>query len=118
MRISDWSSDVCSSDPGLTETPLQGIRPPRRRLGRCGGDREGADGAERRHQGIARAPVDEPARRLQMPELRLPRRDLYQDARILRKWREGARARGDEVDRKSTRLNSIHECASRMASSA
>src|SRR3546814_7469577 len=95
MRISDWSSDVCSSDL----TPLSPLYQPRRRLGRGGGDGEGAAGTERRHQGVARALVDEPAGRLQMPELRLSRRRLHQKAGILREWRQGARARGDEIPR-------------------
>src|SRR3546814_8900435 len=88
MRISDWSSDVCSSDL----TPLSPLYQPRRRLGRGGGDGEGAAGTERRHQGVARALVDEPAGRLQMPELRLSRRRLHQKAGILREWRQGARS--------------------------
>src|SRR3546814_14736072 len=95
MRISDWSSDVCSSDL----TPLSPLYQPRRRLGRGGGDGEGAAGTERRHQGVARALVDEPAGRLQMPELRLSRRRLHPKAGILREWRQGARARCDEIPR-------------------
>src|SRR3546814_10428483 len=97
MRISDWSSDVCSSDL----TPLSPLYQPRRRLGRGGGDGEGAAGTERRHQGVARALVDEPAGRLQMPELRLSRRRLHQKAGILREWRQGARARGAEIPREA-----------------
>src|SRR3546814_9610206 len=34
-----------------------------------------------------------------MPELRLSRRRLHQKAGILREWRQGARARGDEIPR-------------------
>src|SRR3546814_3526647 len=102
MRISDWSSDVCSSDLielCLAEIDLLiGRQHPHRRLDRPAVDdrslRVAQFGEDRRHTLFAIGRIDDHPRR-----------------------REIDRAVG-EFDRKSTRLNSSHSCAYRMPSSA
>src|SRR3546814_5921797 len=95
MRISDWSSDVCSSD--LRRTPLRLLKalPQQRKLcGRKPALRDGGPGTDRpratRRQGIARAGQ----------RTHLQRRDPAAAGRV-------APADRSE-DRKSTRLNSSH----------
>src|SRR3546814_6021998 len=126
MRISDWSSDVCSSDRG------------------AGGERHGG------HQGQQRCQVKRRALAAYAPRLarvgRLQRRDtlasplLLVEAEVDRTLQGGAddlvvvqqqrpqrvdappdepeQTGSDETrrDRKSTRLNSSHYCASRLQS--
>src|SRR3546814_5877622 len=118
MRISDWSSDVCSSDLLQVQTArITGLAEQRmRRRGLAGQRRTAADG------GIAEAScaaagggitaATELVERLQV--------DLDVAAALpadpgLGQGRSGCR---QQVDRKSTRLTSSHQCASRMQSSA
>src|SRR3546814_3210515 len=84
MRISDWSSDVCSSDLGLARPP--GARDRRTR------DRQGID------RRAPAPPVDALGPALCDHELRRDARDIDRKRVV--------RARGG--DRKSTRLNSSH----------
>src|SRR3546814_6870680 len=102
MRISDWSSDVCSSDLAAA--------------------RKGAQQVQRRRRLVIR--LDHPLR-----VGRAPGRfetDVVDDVAAIAGQRDAAhifqigRARLGELarDRKSTRLNSSHQCASRMPSSA
>src|SRR3546814_2705868 len=99
MRISDWSSDVCSSD--LRDRLLAAVR----------------------HVGDVHA----------VPEHVVQAVDLYDRGakvgqQLRAEWpcdREAEIEHGDAferrldpLDRKSTRLNSSHSCASRMPSSA
>src|SRR3546814_3768877 len=116
MRISDWSSDVCSSD--LSYPRALAPQPEDDDLPR---DRDRADDehdvAERpypaqrfkeallKELGAARIPH---ARRHARFELEQPDR---QQAGEDHQHKPG-------VDRKSTRLNSSHQCATRMTSSA
>src|SRR3546814_8714780 len=120
MRISDWSSDVCSSDLGLPRrlrllamTNLTG----RTSLGPARVDR-----------GFHRQPD---AQRMRFQLLRIERDahrqaldDFHPVARRILRWDQregGAGAAGDadhlaaiDEDRKRTRLNSRTYCASRM----
>src|SRR3546814_10749681 len=93
MRISDWSSDVCSSDLGDDV------------------DRRDSGG---RGQGLwHRTP--------ELRKRHSARSDAVRGRRHLSGWkrlsRKAAGSRYD-LDRKSTRLNSSHSCPSRMPSSA
>src|SRR3546814_9217007 len=101
MRISDWSSDVCSSDLPL-EDLLHHV------LGCC----------------IARqAPGKKAQKRLAKVAMQAVESQRF--ARLMKEVGASDRQRLDEyftsirqLDRKSTRLNSSHSCASRMPSSA
>src|SRR3546814_7076431 len=113
MRISDWSSDVCSSDLsawGLREGLLyQQLDPdvqaldPLIEAARAEGDREGRfqGQGEELHQWIAPLFTDEP------PELARLRHAACLLADVA--WRAHPDFRPDRgLDRKSTRLNSSH----------
>src|SRR3546814_7662204 len=109
MRISDWSSDVRSSDLSgckLDGSAIIGSKIERAtKKGRA--DQEGPRGEPR----LARAEVHEGCAAETghgMDEL-----DLRGEPEIPRFEIVAA-----QIDRKSTRLNSRHNCASRMASSA
>src|SRR3546814_10710317 len=97
MRISDWSSDVCSSDLGLVagQHGLPGM--PIGNAEGAGGERHGG------HQGQQRCQVKRRALAAYAPRLarvgRLQRRDTLASPLLLVEA---------EVDRKSTRLNSSH----------
>src|SRR3546814_6065114 len=123
MRISDWSSDVCSSDLALRGHRARQVRdravergqrgrrrradldPKRRLLARIGGDLGGGDGAVVRHAAIARwqaADLDLATRRRRgAPRLLTPNTNP-----------------GIVADRKRTRLNSRPSCASHLPTSA
>src|SRR3546814_3240916 len=121
MRISDWSSDVCSSD--LADHVVQGL------LALGEGDHQVADaqqdGAEDGGE-VAREPAPETAARAVAaddldPDRHLARRGLvgggiepavvagaeYQRDQLHHQL-DGGQAAAVEVDRKSTRLNSSH----------
>src|SRR3546814_5121089 len=105
MRISDWSSDVCSSDL-IGELLL--------RYRKVAFDE--ARGADRKAIMNFADQVGEPRERVAPPDVEQPfaadrRLDQYVDD-------DRARQRWPRPDRKSTRLNSSHSCASRMPSSA
>src|SRR3546814_5960975 len=98
MRISDWSSDVCSSD-------LAALRASRRPLSRAP-QHEDASFCHQKIHLILRS----------MAGL-LARPCVSKDARVPLQYFEitsGQRAPEAEGDRKSARLNSRHECATRM----
>src|SRR3546814_1196693 len=126
MRISDWSSDVCSSD--LVEllddllTHREHIAvPDRERVGivdaevarvfrlQAGADRQILE-VTRRAQHAARENVllDEVALVAVFVE------DLRADGDALNRGDAARLERDSGQDRKSTRLNSCHSCASRM----
>src|SRR3546814_3901161 len=128
MRISDWSSDVCSSD--LQPAPQPGAggddRAVRARLAagaaRAGMDAvgtvdaaggatdRGADGTARQaaRTALARAPAaSRPGRRTRPGADRAGRR-LPAVRGVLQPGRDRADAVADAGDRKSTRLNSSH----------
>src|SRR3546814_10725555 len=100
MRISDWSSDVCSSD--LFFSPVLVRKADHRNLdyagefAQCVFDFAGVD--------IFPAPDDHFFQPTCNPQIAV---------RVQR-----AQIAGTQIDRKSTRLNSSHYCASRMPSSA
>src|SRR3546814_8870009 len=101
MRISDWSSDVCSSDLGRRiGGELVGRARQRGQHLREAGDR----GIELNLLGGHRAELHlgRVHRRL---DRRHPRRGIVDVGR------EIGGDRGDRIDRKSTRLNSSHSCA-------
>src|SRR3546814_9142874 len=114
MRISDWSSDVCSSDLGeLTIRPATGLTLAANALWlktrindydgtNAAGQPENFDGAEfiysPEFQGSVTLAYDTPVS------------DTFDLT--------GAVRARYQRDRKSTRLNSSHYCASRMPSSA
>src|SRR3546814_9809346 len=119
MRISDWSSDVCSSDlmvHVLEEGLLQGLGQvaPRREVPLQAAQHQN----EVQHDGLEAAVevVGHPEVPVQP---RLPR--LRHDGTIERQGIGVARLGAEEAlpdqDRKSTRLNSSHSCAYRMPSS-
>src|SRR3546814_10495261 len=108
MRISDWSSDVCSSDlVALTQRTVfvheelghDEQRDALDAIGRVGGLRE--------HQ------VDDI-----VGQVMLARRDEDLGAGDRMAAVAVRHRAGTDQDRKSTRLNSSHYCASRMTSSA
>src|SRR3546814_4212945 len=106
MRISDWSSDVCSSDllAGLAAAPG-------RALGRA---------AARRFQSVASRNEDRAGSALAdgLAAVQLDA-ELVGDHLLAARLLAGLAAQVIAVrDRKSTRLNSSHYCASRMPSSA
>src|SRR3546814_6969124 len=101
MRISDWSSDVCSSDLVLLDPvsdaaePVHQLQPDREPFG---ARRRGDGGA---HAGLpALAASSIASRASNMPGVSLSHA-----------WRW-------PIDRKSTRLNSSHSCATRMPPSS
>src|SRR3546814_7464739 len=108
MRISDWSSDVCSSDLQLrqAEDPRAGSK--------AGGAGQSlGEVLELRPDDLPPRAGEQPAR---LPALRLShahRRPAPPRAAVRRRPVQGDRtaggaARSAEVDRKSTRLNSSH----------
>src|SRR3546814_6289474 len=99
MRISDWSSDVCSSD--LLVAP-RGIGADHGMIGEPLAKRRG-QGAE---SGQLRHAVEIGG------EMLAPKAQLFAQSLLL------LDQIGGQVDRKSTRLNSSHSCATRMPSSA
>src|SRR3546814_4377042 len=122
MRISDWSSDVCSSD--LKGQPTEQPRQHTHRQEEAGPAGDPACPVERR----TAARHDAMNVRVMMQVL-APRMEHGDEAdlgaEMLRVGRDpaqrlGRRPEQDGVDgdRKSTRLNSSHSCASRMPSSA
>src|SRR3546814_7647024 len=112
MRISDWRSDVCSSDLGrialrLAMTELDTAADPDIEVRMSVPPQHGktADGRHREAGDIVR--------RGQQAEYLLVR-----PRRIIRRNPEIVDGLDAEVDRKSTRLNSSHQCAHRMPSPA
>src|SRR3546814_3503850 len=123
MRISDWSSDVCSSDLDRAVRRFLGKPEQRPRVDRP------ADGVI--HVALDEGDVAERAERAE--RLRKDREGQVETQFDSLQIRTGAIERGpkfefaidvgavhDRVvkDRKSTRLNSSHKCASRMQTSA
>src|SRR3546814_5373822 len=113
MRISDWSSDVCSSDLGFTVP----ANVPGEPSGSCS------------FANVADIPVDEAT--LPLAQLvgifAFERARSYSGIRAFEKSQPRLTDRQRDcllwvgrgkTDRKSTRLNSSHTCASRMPSSA
>src|SRR3546814_3951737 len=107
MRISDWSSDVCSSDlvdilehAGTDETGLAA----QQFLGDAGPDQQRPRRVRADHPVLHRQRRDDVHRLPAIVPFAMPRRTI--DHRLAPR------------DRKSTRLNSSHSCASRMPSSA
>src|SRR3546814_9880554 len=116
MRISDWSSDVCSSDLVLGE--FLGIEPPA--LGIGGEAAEAAEGRQAGQFGLHRALEMMPRYAFVIGErLELGLRHV---AKVVEVHIIGARprpvGRGRLIDRKRTRLNYSQQCATRMPSSA
>src|SRR3546814_5511354 len=111
MRISDWSSDVCSSDlvwqalspkyPGLSV--CTSITTPAELLQRVGSYK--ALAAYRMHATVSAMALDVPVVGFEW------------DPKVLQLFTYCGK-REACIDRKSTRLNSSHSCASRMPSSA
>src|SRR3546814_5917846 len=113
MRISDWSSDVCSSDLTLGHPAGDALlKQVAQRLLKIVGDREM----------VSRLGGDEFQIILPDIEDRGKLGDMATDiiASLSQPYSvAGSRCIiGASVDRKSTRLNSSHYCASRMTSSA
>src|SRR3546814_1852162 len=118
MRISDWSSDVCSSDL-LGEAPLQGRRPllmavalglAAAQVGnageRAGGDRRRQRGGEDEAGGEAAHEVAESGGG---GDIAAPQPESLAERAL-----DDREAIHLPLDRKSTRLNSRHYCASRL----
>src|SRR3546814_1359583 len=99
MRISDWSSDVCSSDLALSEA-LVGA--PRRRHGKSGVRPRGRNRCLLRAATVIRSRCKAACCRVSPSRHRTRRRDRGGPASLLAFL--GRRSR----DRKSTRLNSRH----------
>src|SRR3546814_7952306 len=99
MRISDWSSDVCSSDLYLKRCALASniFRPPSRPS----------------HV----APRSAASQQKQCNKCRAQGRRVMKQLRR-KQWIGVLAFLVEGTDRKSTRLNSSHSCASRMPSSA
>src|SRR3546814_4656923 len=106
MRISDWSSDVCSSDLGRApfhawqaHQETTGHKPP-------------VNGDAMESQELRRAGLKVTHPRMRILEL-LEQRSAHHHMTAEDIYRHLL-----DSDRKSTRLNSSHSCASRMPSSA
>src|SRR3546814_1900302 len=119
MRISDWSSDVCSSD--LVGQIVPGIGEQRDRIGDeaiARLDRDEAEverDADRERAIEARGGVAVAVRMI-VAHRRIA---TIVSARDTRTWRARSADRpARALDRKSTRLNSSHLCATRMPSFA
>src|SRR3546814_8652937 len=123
MRISDWSSDVCSSDLPYLATCSAHPQPDR-----PAPDRKPARGGARWNcywaPELPTTPADDARRvpgawppRLLRDEPRLPRR-LWRPRLPYRAESQPDREGLWRADRKSTRLNSSPYCASRMPFSA
>src|SRR3546814_10626229 len=101
MRISDWSSDVCSSDllVGRDERVRESL------------EKLGVNPADFEIHNARVSPL--------VPEMvdRLYAR-LQRKGHLLRDCQRLVNQDRNVLDRKSTRLNSSHSCASRMQSSA
>src|SRR3546814_8047361 len=104
MRISDWSSDVCSSD--LTSMRL---------IGHLSLDSRDADHAEQFYFEVAVEGLTECGNSA-VEEVVIKRALRSKHAQGVRCYHQIEFAK--ELDRKSTRLNSSHQCAYRMPSSA
>src|SRR3546814_1474076 len=113
MRISDWSSDVCSSDLWSTSV----ISPP---------DGDMAAYMASMQKLLSRDDViyypahGEPVENPQRWVRSMMGHRKHREGQIMRHLRghDGASIPEMVQDRKSTRLNSSHKCASRMPSSA
>src|SRR3546814_8297235 len=132
MRISDWSSDVCSSDLRLSAfLEGQGLEPrhvaldPEGVLGVLTGAPAlpttlfiAADGTVRQtHVGeISRVQLDIAIRALSRAEEALRPARRLKRAAVGSSPSAAARRTALRHDRKSTRLNSSHSCASRIHS--
>src|SRR3546814_9543060 len=122
MRISDWSSDVCSSDLRseaiIQEANLQLEQKVKERTGEI--IRKNLEIEDERKKQMA----SEYERKLAMAEMSTLRAQMNPhfmfnslntlEAFILDKQEKEA----SHLDRKSTRLNSSHSCATRLPSSA
>src|SRR3546814_3545266 len=126
MRISDWSSDVCSSDlaPERGRSALDGVEALDFMANMM---REHVPQQTRIHYVITdggAAPNVVPASASVYYYVRHPEPGVVRDvfARLQAAAEGAAQGTGTSVvfepDRKSTRLNSSHQCASRMPSSA
>src|SRR3546814_7940602 len=109
MRISDWSSDVCSSDLGSTGSPrprARSIRAPRPDPGRPP-DRPGPDRRARPtrplREWISEAPPPSLSGSVRDFDVRSGARDAKLSNRMWSSLRNP-----HTIDRKSTRLNSSH----------
>src|SRR3546814_1428371 len=100
MRISDWSSDVCSSDlrlvvrPNIVKEQAKRARPQMPKhveFGQLADAHSRNAGVDDRMAAIAAKPARWLVEHLSVALLELP-----------------GRARADDIDRKSTRLNSSH----------
>src|SRR3546814_3932098 len=122
MRISDWSSDVCSSDLNR-QADARPVRQEGCEEGACQED-GGEEGAG--EEGREEKDVDEEDRRKKGNEKdggeedyhRGRRRPVLTNHRVRTQSSRTAGLPSGTSDRKSTRLNSSHYCASRMQSSA
>src|SRR3546814_3443343 len=98
MRITDWSSDVCSSDLLVTDDDPAHLAMVRNVLAPLGFDLVFADNGEA-CLAVCRAQLPD----LVMLDITMPGRDGWDTARAIRE------EHGDDpIDRKSTRLNSSH----------
>src|SRR3546814_8971035 len=123
MRISDWSSDVCSSDlliqliPSeerlLTIEDTRELLVPHRNAVHLLYSKDGQGQAKVGAKHLLEASLRMRPDRILLQELRDGTAIFY-----LRNVNSGHPGSITTVDRKSTRLNSSHSCASRMPSSA
>src|SRR3546814_4115247 len=90
MRISDWSSDVCSSDLTSTET--------------IGGSIAGSSRRVRRENAMMPSTISSRLTTV----AKTGRRMETSDSSMAQASADGAAPRGVSADRKSTRLNSSH----------
>src|SRR3546814_1226022 len=120
MRISDWSSDVCSSDLSTTSSCERAAESGEALLGAAAALQAVIDETiEPRHR--ARPAVVRLDPRPAGVRQRPPRGTVVHQPEQLFRIVLGGAGNQDVLagqDRKSTRLNSSHECAYRMPSSA
>src|SRR3546814_2529667 len=111
MRISDWSSDVCSSDLSSSKWSRKNRLNEWTTTTSKGAGFEVPASIMRWNSGRRSLVADAPLRRRSRPVGGRAPRNRLRTAVSDREWRHHA-------DRKSTRMNSRHYCASRMQSSA
>src|SRR3546814_10587213 len=134
MRISDWSSDVCSSDLVAVDVPGQGLAPGRGQQRHARIRRDAAayfiDELVEQHplrRERAAGQVCAVAAQLHEQQPRTQRggaavqahhHALAADARAAGSAAGAEKGEADALDRKSARLKCSHQCATRMTSSA
>src|SRR3546814_3409433 len=124
MRISDWSSDVCSSDLDFAHVLAEAVQRlfPGTQITFGPSTEDGFyyDFAPRDRPFTDEdlPAIEEEMRRIIAADKPL-RREVWSREDLIARWMaEGETFKAEWADRKSTRLNSSHQCATRIPPSA